>query len=149
MSVGPIEAFMTADHVRLDALLAAADAGDHVELRPFEELRAELLRHIAMEEKVLLRFAREKLGEPLPLAARLRADHGRIAKIFVPTPTAATCEELRRVLAEHNPIEEGARGLYATCDDLAGDEAPALVEKLRAQPRPPLAPHYDGPAHDR
>ena len=39
--------------------------------------------------------------------------------------------------------------LVAACDELAGAEAPELVERLRAQPRVPLAPYYDGPAHTR
>jgi hypothetical protein len=49
------------------------------------------------------------------------------------------------VLEEHNPLEEGAGGLYETCDALAGDEAVAIVARLRAQPAVPLAKHYDGP----
>jgi len=134
---------MSRDHVRLDALLASAEGDDDDSYRAF---RAGLLRHIAMEEKVLLPFARAaRDGMPLVVAARLRADHSRIARLLVPTPTPALLDELRGVLEEHNAIEEGPLGLYATCDMLAGSRAKAIVEKLEAQPAVPVAPHYDGP----
>jgi hypothetical protein len=139
--IGPIEAFMTEDHARLDALLREA-AGDDDAYRAF---RGGLLRHIAMEEKVLLPFARAQRGTPLVIAAQLRADHSRIARLLVQSPTRALIDELCKVLEIHNGIEEGPEGLYATCDALAGDDASAIVEKLRAQPTVPLAPYYDGP----
>ena len=146
---GPIERFMTDDHVELDHLLARADAGEAIDEAAYADFRERLLRHIAMEEKVLLPFAKEKQGAPLAIAQQLRVDHGAIAKLLVPSPTHAICAELRAVFARHNPLEEGPGALYATCDDLAGDESDAIVERLRAQPRVPVAKHYDGPAHER
>ncbi len=142
---------MTEDHSRLDRLLASADlAVGLIELCAYAEFRRDLLRHIAMEEKVLLPFARAKRdGEPLPIATRLRADHGRIAKLLVRTPTPSSLDELRTLLAKHNAIEEGPSGLYATCDELAMSEADEVVRRLRAQPQVPVAPYYDGPPHRR
>lgn len=139
--IGPVEAFMTEDHARLDALLRASN-GDDDEYRAF---RGGLLRHIAMEEKVLLPFARAARGAPLAIAAQLRADHSRIARLLVQSPTRALVDELCAVLETHNAIEEGPTGLYATCDALAGDGATAIVERLRAQPAVPQAKYYDGP----
>ncbi|HVH41186.1 MAG TPA: hemerythrin domain-containing protein [Labilithrix sp.] len=149
--IGAIEAFMTADHARLDRLLERAERKDGtIDLAAYAVFREGLLRHIAMEEKVLLPFARAKRsGTPLPIARALRQDHGRIAKLLVPTPDSALCAELRLLLAKHNELEEGPRGLYATCDALAGDEAGAVVERLGAQPAVPVAPHYDGPLLQR
>jgi hypothetical protein len=145
--VGPIETFLTADHRQLDALLARAERADGtIEADVYAEFRQALLRHIAMEEKVLLPYAKAKRGgEPLPIAASLRKEHGQIAALLVPSPTRDICRQLRDVLARHNPLEEGSDGLYATCDTLAGVEADGVVERLRAQPRVPTAPHYDGP----
>ena len=145
--VGPIEAWLTADHVRIDELLAKADEPDgSLDLESYAQFRQALLRHIAMEEKVLLPYAKAKRGgAPLPIAAALRKDHGAIAALLVPSPTPAICAELRAVLVRHNPLEEGADGLYATCDALAGAEAEEVVERLKAQPDVPMAPHYDGP----
>lgn len=145
--VGPIEQFMTEDHARLDEVFERACPPDGpIDASAFATFREGLLRHIAMEEKVLLPFAREQRGgEPLAIAPALRRDHGEIAAMLVPSPTSSGCDSLRAALARHNPLEEGPDGLYAMCDALAGAEAEALVARLRAQPRVPVAPHYDGP----
>src|SRR4029453_4208730 len=45
---------MTEDHVRLDGVLAAATRCDPVNLDAYAEFRAGLLRHIAIEKKILL-----------------------------------------------------------------------------------------------
>lgn len=148
-AIGPIESFMTADHARLDALLRNAQLDDgSIDDRTYTEFRGGLLRHIGMEEKVLLPFARDKRGGvALHIAAQLRDDHSRIVKLLVRSPTPALLDELRRELALHNAIEEGQQGLYATCDALAGEDGTALVDRLRAQPAVPLAKYYDGPLH--
>lgn len=144
---GPIEVFLTADHVRIDRLLRDAERDDGtIDLETYARFRAELLRHIAMEEKVLLPFAREKRGgEPLALAKPLRVDHGKIARLLVPTPTPALLVELRALLVAHNPLEEGPDALYAICDQLARNAHGEVIERLIAQPPVPVAPHYDGP----
>lgn len=145
--MGPIENFLTADHARIDALLGRAERPDGtIDAEVYAEFRQGLLRHIAMEEKILLPYARSKRGgEPLPVAAALRRDHGEIAGLLVPSPTRDLCAQLRVVLARHNQLEERAGGLYATCDMLAGTDADHVVERLKAQPQVPMAPHYDGP----
>jgi hypothetical protein len=149
-TVGPIERFMVEDHVRLDRLLEAATAAEAVDAAAYARFRHDLLRHIAMEEKVLLPDARTRRGgAPLEVAAALREDHGAIAKLLVRSPTLPIVDSLRQLLARHNAIEEGPNGLYATCDALAGAEAPAVVARLRAQPPVPVAAYYDGPLHRR
>ncbi len=144
-----IEAFLTEDHARLDALLGRADADPNaIDAAAFDAFRRGLLRHIAMEEKVLLPLARAAQGDqPLAIAKRLREDHGKIAKLLVPSPTHAGCAALRAVLAAHNALEEGAGALYATCDALAAGDVDTWLARLSAQPAVPPAPHYDGPAH--
>jgi hypothetical protein len=144
---GPIETFLTADHARIDTLLVKAERADGtIDAEVYADFRKKLLRHIAMEEKVLLRYAREKRGGvPLPIAPDLRKDHGQIAALLVPSPTHDLCDQLRAALARHNAIEEGTSGLYATCDALAGNDAEKVVARLEAQPEVPVAPHYDGP----
>ena len=147
--VGAIERFMAHDHVRLDRLLQAAERGDSIDEVAYARFRHDLLRHIAMEEKVLLPYARDKRGVQLPCAAAIRADHGQIAKLLVRSPTKALVEELRLLLGRHNPLEEGPDGLYAACDALAASEAEQVVARLREQPAVPLAKYYDGPPHRR
>lgn len=148
---GAIEVFMSADHQRLDGLLARAERGDGtIDTDVYADFRSGLLRHIAMEEKVLLPFARGKRnGEPLLVAKALRVDHGKIAKLLVPTPDREIIAELRALLTKHNALEEGPAGLYATCDALARDEADEILSRLKAQPAVPVAKHYDGPLLNR
>ena len=150
-TVGPIEQFMVEDHVRLDRLLQDSLRPDgSIERDTYAQFRHDLLRHISMEEKVLLRYAREKRGgEPLPVARQLRVDHGEIAKLLVPSPTPALVAALLELLGRHNALEEGPGALYAACDALALNEAPLVVAQLREVPSVPVAPHYDGPDHDR
>jgi len=144
---GPISVFLAGDHVRLDALLArATGSAAGLDAPSFEEFRAGILRHIGMEEKILLKEARRANGgEPLSMARRLRVEHGAIAMLLVPTPTRELVAEIRSILAEHNVLEEGPAGLYETCDRLLAGEADAVLEKLRSYPPVKLAPHYDGP----
>jgi len=144
---GPIDRFLSQDHARLDELLRQALADPStVDLAPYERFRAGLLRHISMEEKVLLPAARRlRGGEPLPAAKQLRADHGALAALLVPTPTPAIIAAIRDVLAGHNPLEEGPDGVYAECERLLGPEAQSLLARIHEVPEVPLAAHVDGP----
>jgi hypothetical protein len=143
---GPVCRFLAGDHRRLERLLeqATADPGA-VDPVPYAEFRAGLLRHIGMEEKILLPAAqRARGGTPLPIAARLRLEHGAIAALLVPSPTPATVMALRAILSRHDAVEEGSDGVYATCERLMGDGAEALLAELRAAPAVPVAPHVEG-----
>lgn len=144
---GPIAEFFHADHRRLDGLLerAIATPGGAIDESEYAAFRAGLLRHIALEEKLLLPAARQRRGgEPLQIARRLRVDHGAIALLLVPSPTRELVREIRSILEPHNALEEGADGLYAICDRLLADEAPQLLEKARGYLEVKVARHYDG-----
>lgn len=143
---GALRRMLSDDHARLDALLTRAVADPaRFDEAAFAEFRRGLLRHIAIEEKVLLPDARRRReGVALEYAARLRVDHGALASLLVPTPDAALVGEIRSILREHDPIEEGPGGLYETCEALAGDELDALIARARAVPEVPAARHFDG-----
>jgi hypothetical protein len=145
---GPITHFLMEDHQRLEGLLQSAVAhADQVDQGAYDQFRAGLLRHIGMEEKILLPAAqRLRGGEPLPIASKLRLDHGAIASLLMPPPTAAIIATIRAVLKDHNTIEEGPGGLYETCDELAGSEAAQLLAKLQAAPEVTVLPCSDSPA---
>jgi hypothetical protein len=141
-----ITEWLTADHRRLEALLDAAERTAPVDLETYGEFRRGLLRHIGIEEKLLLPAALEAQdGLPLAVAARLRLDHGAIAALLVPTPTARVRATLRHVLACHNPLEEGADGLYAACDRLLASRREEILGRMRAYPSVPVSAHNDGP----
>jgi hypothetical protein len=144
---GPLYHFFAADHRRLDAFLrrAMTDAGV-IEHGAYAEFRAGLLKHIGMEEKILLpTVQRLRGGKPLAMAAKLRLDHGALAALLVPTPTPTIIAALRAILGTHNALEEGPGGLYECCERLVGAEAEALLAELHAAPEVPVAPHADGP----
>jgi hypothetical protein len=138
---------MRGDHERLRALLDRAphDADAYV------AFREGLLRHVAMEEKVLLlEAARARGGEPLSVARQLRLDHSAIGAMLVPSPTPRLLARLRELLALHDPLEEGEGGAYAECDRVLAGRADAIVARLQAMPPVPMAKHFDDPrAFDR
>ena len=144
---GPIYRMLAADHARLDELIerAAADAA-RIDPAAYDAFRRGLLKHIAMEEKILLPAAqRLNANEPLAIASRLRLDHGALAALLVPTPTPRVAAALKAILAMHNALEEGAGGLYETCDRLAAGKAEDITAQLRTAPEVPAAPYNDGP----
>jgi len=144
---GPLTNFLAGDHARLDGLLRRAMIAASTRDRAASaEFRAGLLKHISLEEKILLPAAqRWQGGDPLPIAAKLRLDHGALAALLVPTPTPAIIAAIRTVLTAHNPLEEGPGGVYERCEHLAGAEADALLAQLQAAPEVPVAPYADGP----
>ena len=144
---GPISRYLAEDHDRLDALLRAAlDRPGELDRVHFDAFRAGLLRHIGIEEKILLPAAREaRGGEPLPLARRLRIDHGAITSLLVPTPTPAIAGELRTILGPHNLVEEEPGGLYEACDALLAGRAAELVARMQAYPPVKVNRYQDGP----
>jgi hypothetical protein len=144
---GMIRLMMAADHARLDQLMdrAGADPGP-IDPAAYGAFRRGLLKHIAMEEKILLPAAQRLNGnEPLPMAARLRLDHGAMAALLVPTPTPRILKALKTILAAHNASEEGVGGVYEMCERLLGAQAEQIAARLRAAPEVPAAPFNDGP----
>lgn len=144
---GPLYRFLADDHARLDSLLRrAVGCPGGLDRGAYAEFRAGLLKHIGMEEKILLPAAqRTRGGEPLPIAAKLRLDHGALAALLVPSPTPAIVAAIRAVLEAHNPIEEGPGGLYEVCEELLGDNLAGVLAKLKSAPEVAVAPHVDGP----
>jgi hypothetical protein len=151
MSVAlPISRFLADDHRRLETLLEQAAAASPIDAALFEQFRAGLLRHIGMEEKVLLPAVRRARGGiPLPLARQIRLDHGAIAAMLVPAPTPAGIERLRAMLVLHDDLEERSAGVYADCDHVLAGESAALIAQLHSFPAVRTAPHNTGPAVER
>ena len=145
MTADNIRAFLERDHARLDQLLSRAGADpDHIDREAFAEFRRGLLKHIGMEEKILLPAVQAiRGGEPLGIAAQLRMQHGAIAALLVPSPRPVVLKALGAILAKHNALEEGARGVYAECEQIAGAGADELLRRLTAAPDVPAAAHVD------
>jgi hypothetical protein len=145
-ATGAIARFLSDDHERLDTLLRrAATQSGAIDETAYAAFRGGLLKHIGMEEKILLPAAQDaRGGEPLAAAAKLRSDHGALVALMVPTPTPAIVAAIRTILSGHNALEEGPGGVYEVCEQLAGPDAEALLAKLRAAPDVPVRPHMGG-----
>lgn len=145
--VNPLYRFLANDHTRLARLLDhASRPKKEIDGVIYAEFRRGLLRHIAMEEKVLLPAAKKfNDGNPLATASKLRLDHGALTALLAPSPTQAIIEAIRTILEAHNPLEEGPGGLYETCEKLAGNKAETLLARLKSVPEVRVAVYRDGP----
>jgi hypothetical protein len=139
--------YLADDHERLDALLERAISDPaNIDRSAYAQFRSGLLKHIGMEEKILLPAARRiRGGEPLPVAAKLRLDHGALTALLVPSPTPQVIAAIRTILKLHNPIEEDPGGMYETCEELAGPEVDEILRQLQEAPDVKVLPHVDTP----
>ena len=140
--------YLEEDHRRLERALerATADPGK-IDGAAYAEFRGGLLRHIGMEEKILMPAAREALhGRSLPAFEQMHLDHGALAALLVPAPAPAIVEAIRAILARHNTIEEGPRGVYCECEALPGFDSSVVLDRLKTAPQVAMAPHADSPA---
>ncbi len=141
----PLHAHLAADHARLEALLDAADRGDGFDMASYAPFRRGLLRHIGMEERIVLPTIARRGGSPAPDAQRLRLDHGAIAALLVPSPTRAIVDTLRRILTCHNAIEEREGGIYHLWSQCTSGDVDTALRLLRDHPEVPVQPHNDSP----
>ena len=144
-SKGAISKYLEDDHARIDdAFRRATNSEAGIATTAYAEFRGALLRHIGMEEKILLPAARSaRGGQPLPQAEQLHLDHGALAALLVPTPTTAIVEAIRAILGAHNRIEEGPGGVYDQCEQLPGIDVDAILARLKAAPPVAMNPHVD------
>jgi hypothetical protein len=144
---GVLYQYLSDDHVRLDALLerAAATPGT-IGMEPYSEFRKGLLRHIAIEEKIVLpAIAKWQGGKKAAIAERLRLDHSAIVSLLVPPPNPSIILTIRSIFAAHNPLEEKEGGLYDLFEKLAGPETESMLARLRAAPAVLVLPHNEDP----
>jgi len=144
---GTLEAYLASDHERLEVLLNRATVDpDSVAMGPYEEFRKGLLRHIGIEEKIVLpAIARFQSGTQAADADRLRLDHGALVALMVPPPDASIVRTVRHILAIHNEREEGEGGIYRLLQRLAHEESGELLRTMLAFPEVPVHPHNPRP----
>ena len=108
---GKIHGYLADDHRRLDGLLDRVFSdSETIDAAAYGQFRSGLLKHIAMEEKILLPAAQQRRGgAALAVAAKLRLDHGALTSLLVPTPTPSVVAAIRAILKLHNPLEEDWR----------------------------------------
>lgn len=128
----PLYDFFTQDHRRLEELLDKATVNKYEVNEEFYHLfRIGILKHIKMEEKILFPAAQQANGGvALPLAGKLRLDHGAITSLMVVPPTQDVIKVLRIILEEHDELEEKSGGMYDACTKLTTSEASLIMENL-------------------
>ena len=138
----PLYQFFKKDHRRLDELLdKATEKPGHMEMDYYHQFRTGLLKHIKMEEKVLFPAAQKANGNvPLPLAAKLRVDHGALTSLMVVPPSAEVIKVLQFVLDKHDLLEEEPGGMYEVCEKLTEVETNHLLEELEKVAEVPVHP---------
>jgi hypothetical protein len=109
----------------------------------YERFRRGLLRHIAVEERVLFPFAKRRLGEPLPGVELLRAEHSAIGRLLCYRPNQRLLDDVRALLGPHNEREEGHGGVYAHLERVAADDVESLVAEVLAFGGVRPAPYRD------
>lgn len=130
--------YLSSDHARLDALLERAldDAA------AYTEFRRGLLRHIAIEEKLLFPILKE-IGEYRAGVAQLRSHHGALGALLVPRLSSEILAAIRDILTVHNAIEEGEDGMYAEAEKLADSAHANLYARALEVRDVPLSPAID------
>lgn len=116
-----------------------------VDLRRFEEFRRRQLRHVALEERVLMPALARRLGAPPVFQNGLRKDHASVAALCVAEPNPDFLVDLRELLAWHNRGEEAPGGLYALCGEHLGGDSALDEEAAKLAPLV-LPPYGSGPS---
>ena len=142
---GPLFEFLIADHGRLVGLLArvTCDSGE-MDISAYHSFRAGLLKHIGMEEKILLPALERAHRVSTETVARLRRRYDALAALLASTPSAGIVRALRAVLADHDRLEGGLGGLYEASEQLDEEARAVLLARLRSAPDLPVAPLREG-----
>jgi hypothetical protein len=144
---GALYQYMADDHERLDSLLQRAVAKPGViDSESYHEFRKGLLRHISMEEKIVLpAIARWQGGKKAAIMERLRLGHGALVALLAPPPTPSILLTIRSILEVHNELEERESGLYGLLEDMAGSGGEQILAQLKSAPPVAVLPNNDKP----
>lgn len=138
----PLHQFFSLDHRRLEELLERAIQDPlAIDKDLYHQFRVGLLTHIKMEENILFPAAmKANNNQPIPLAAKLRLDHGAITSMMAVPPTMELIKVLKIILDQHDILEEEPGGMYEICERLTEAQTDELLEKLQNITPVPLHP---------
>lgn len=141
-----ITVYLERDHAQIDEALRQAIKNSILDSMHFLAFRARLLRHIAIEEKILFPSVPEIARDN----RQLKVEHAALASLLVPHPDAALAVEIESILKTHNGAEEGPEGVYALYERALGRErSNALGERARTYAEVKVAPYSDSPRAHR
>lgn len=134
--------FFTNDHRRIEDIFNEAIKDvNNVDLELYHQFRVGLLTHIKMEEKILFVAAQKaNNGEPLPLQAKLRLDHGALTSLMVCFPSPNVIKAIQHILELHDILEEEEGGMYDVCENLTQHETQQILDDLNNATLVPVHP---------
>lgn len=139
--------YLSADHDRLDALLKQSlKPGGSIDLDAYHQFRQGLLRHIGIEEKVLIPALKNDLDDVMKETLdRIRTDHSAIIALLVPTPSTDIISALHAILEKHNELEEKNGGFYERSDAYDAQASLHMAENVRNAPEVKSLPNNPDP----
>lgn len=143
---GDLYNYFFGDHRELEEALDKAAAGPTIEAEAYGRFRVGILRHIGLEEKVLLPALEPVMkGRLKGVLEQIRLDHGAITALMVPLPTHGIVRAVRHILERHNVLEESKEGLYDVCEQLPAAVVNDIVRKARSAPPVKVVPNNPAP----
>ena len=142
-----LSTYLTSDHDRIDNFLqqALTDSGD-INPDAYNGFRQGLLRHIGIEEKILIPALQPLLNERMKqILAQIKADHSLIVALLVPSPTKGIIAALNTILEKHNWLEEANGGFYEFSERFNEQMLSELAEKIRTAPEVKSLPNNPDP----
>ena len=139
---GPIHSLLAAEHRHLEQAFREATADPkRIDREKYATFRSGLLKHIAAEEKILIPAAKTASAAILPVARKIRTQHGAITALLAPPPAPTIVRALHAILESHDALEEMGGGLYDLCESLVAGRSNEILQRLRAAPEVPVSPH--------
>jgi hypothetical protein len=143
---GPLHSFLAAEHRELEGAFREATAEPAtIDGEKYARFRSGLLKHIAAEEKILIPAAKTASAAIVPVARRIRTQHGAITALLAPPPSPTIVRALHAILESHDALEEMQGGLYDLCESIVGARSNEILTRLRAAPDVPVSPHSHEP----
>ena len=139
--------YLSDDHDRLDALLKQSLKPDgSIDLDAYHQFRQGLLRHIGIEEKVLIPALKNDLDDEIKSTLeRIRMDHSAIVALLVPTPSPEIISALHPIGQKHNELEEKNGGFYERSDAYDAQASLHMAENVRNAPEVKSLPNNPDP----
>ncbi|MEW6060475.1 MAG: hemerythrin domain-containing protein [Bacteroidota bacterium] len=142
-----ITEYLANDHDRLDGLLKQViTPSGEINTSVYHQFRQGLLRHIGIEEKILIPALQSKLDDTTKQTVeRIRMDHSAIVALLVPPPSSGILTALKSILTQHNELEEAHGGFYERADLADTGSTQPLVERVKNFPDVKSLPNNSDP----
>jgi len=136
--------FLTQTHEQLRDLLSKSLSIQGVQIEHYETFRTELLKHIGVEEHIVLPLVEERSPQRFFALRQIRLEHKAIGVLLALPPTGEIITVLRNLLKKHDFLEETPDTLYDILDECCVADQPELLERIKDYPGLPLSEIVSG-----